>query len=92
MAEFVDSICLVASTPYVVGYETKAVSRLNDFWDDINEAPKAYRNILVELFLLLNCFDQTRQQAELGNIDQATQDTLLPVVDCYHTQVIFTTF
>jgi hypothetical protein len=84
MAETLAALGFAATIIQVVDYGTKVIVRLNDFHSSIVEAPKVFRDILVQLPLILDTLERTRLQAESDAIDKATQDALLPVVQgCY---------
>src|ERR1700728_3600263 len=84
MAEAIAAVGLAASILQLVDYGNKVIVRLQDFRSSIVEAPKAFREILVQLPLMLDTIERTRQQAESGAFDKATQDALIRVVQgCY---------
>ena len=64
---------LVASILQVVENGTKVLTRLNDFRTSLDEALKDFRDVVVELPLLLNTLDRTRHQVEIGKVDKTTQ-------------------
>jgi hypothetical protein len=80
MAEAIAALSLAASIIQVVDYGTRVVARLKDFHSSIAEAPRAFRDLLVQLPLILDTLERTRLQAESEAIDKSTQDALLPVV------------
>ena len=81
MAEAVAALSLTASIFQVISFGSKVVARLKDFKSDINEFPKAFRDIKTELPLLLDTLKRTKEKADLGTISQETQDALLPVIN-----------
>jgi N-terminal domain on NACHT_NTPase and P-loop NTPases len=87
MAEAAAALGLVTAILQVVEYGSKLVTRLNEFRTTLDEAPRAFRDIMVELPLLLNSLDRTRQQAERGIVDKPTQEALLPVIQGCHSQI-----
>ena len=87
MAEAVAALGLVALITQVIDYGNKVIVRLKDFRSSIVEAPKAFRDILVQLLLILDTLERTRQQVELGAAGKATQDALLPVVQGCYAQI-----
>jgi hypothetical protein len=60
---------------------------LNDFCTSADDAPKAFLDILVELPSLLNTLNRTRQQADSGAVDKATQEALFPVTQGCRSQI-----
>ena len=81
MAEAIAAISLVANIVQFIDYGSKVATRLNEFHTRVNEVPKVFRDIRIELPLLLDTLEKTKEQAELGNIAVGTQKALLPVVD-----------
>jgi len=63
------------------------VERLQDFHTSVNEVPKAFRDVKVELPLLLNTLKRTQAQADSGALSRETQEALLPVVEGCRSQV-----
>jgi hypothetical protein len=88
MAEAVAAIGLAVSILQVIDYGNKVIVRLKDFRSSIVEAPKAFRDILVQLPLILDTLERTRQQAESEPFDKTTQYGLLPVVQGCHAKII----
>jgi hypothetical protein len=87
MAEAIAALGLVASILQVVDYGNRVIVRLKDFRSSIVEAPKAFRDILVQLPLILDALERTRLQAESGDVDKVTQNALLPVVQGCYVQI-----
>jgi hypothetical protein len=87
MAEALAIIGLVSSIVQFVDFGSKIVERLQDFHSSVNEVPKAFRDIKVELPLLLDTLKRTQAQAESGAISKETQEALLPVVEGCRSQV-----
>lgn len=86
MAEAIAAFSLTASIVEIISFGSKVVARLNDFKSDINEIPKAFRDIKTQLPLLLDTLKRTKEQADLGTISQETQDALLPVINGCRSQ------
>src|SRR5271155_3642148 len=78
---------LVSAIAQSVDFGTKIVERLQDFHPSVNEVPKAFRDVKVELPLLLHTLKRTQAQAESGALSRETQEALLPVVEGYRSQV-----
>jgi hypothetical protein len=84
MAEAVAALSLAASIIQVIDLGSKLIVQLKGFRSSIVEAPKAFRDVLVELSLILDTLEPTRLQVESGAVDKTTQDALLSVVQgCY---------
>lgn len=60
---------------------------MHEFKDSVSDVPKVFRDIKIELPLLLDTLQRTKEQAELGKITDETQSALLPVVDGCSDQV-----
>jgi hypothetical protein len=86
MAESIAALSLTASIIQILSFGSRVVARLSDFKSDINEFPKAFRDIKTELPLLLDTLKRTKEQADLGTISQETQDALLPVINGCRSQ------
>jgi hypothetical protein len=87
MAEALAIIGLVSAIVQFVDFGSKIVERLQDFYSSVNEVPKAFRDVKVELPLLLNTLKRTQAQAESGALSKETQEALLPVVEGCRSQV-----
>ena len=87
MAEALVIVGLVSAIVQFVDFSSKIVDRLQDFHSSVNEAPKAFRDVKVELPLLLDTLKRTQAQAESGAISRETQEALLPVVEGCRSQV-----
>ena len=80
MAEAAATIGLVAAILQIADYGAKLVERVNDFRKSLDDVPKAFADISLEVPLLINILSRTKEQAESGALDQASQDAVLPVV------------
>ncbi|RDL35854.1 uncharacterized protein BP5553_06466 [Venustampulla echinocandica] len=87
MAEAFAVVGLVAAIIQFAEFSSKIVERLQDFHSSVDEVPKAFRDIKVELPLLLDTLKRTQAQAESGDISRETQEALLPVVKGCRSQV-----
>lgn len=87
MAEALAIIGLVSAIVQFVDFGSKIVERLQDFYSSVNEVPKAFRDVKVELPLLLDALKRTQAQAESGAVSRETQEALLPVIEGCRTQV-----
>ena len=88
MAELA-AIGLASSIVAFIDFGTKVAARLTEFERALSQGvdPKLYRDIRIELPLLLDTLKRTREQADQGNVNEATQQALLPVVQGCHVQV-----
>ena len=88
MAELA-AIGLASSIIQFVDFGIKVVVRLHEFESAINSGqdPKPYRDIRIELPLLIDTLRQTQEQAERGQIDDQRAKSLLPVIQGCYDQV-----
>lgn len=87
MAEAIATISLVSNITQFIILGSLVVQRVNEFRNSVNHVPKVFRDIKIELPLLLDTLQRTKEQAELGKITDDTQRALLPVVDGCSDQV-----
>lgn len=87
MAEAMATISLVSNITQFIIFGSMVVKRVNEFKNSVNDVPKVFRDIKIELPLLLDTLERTKEQAELGIISDETQSALLPVVDGCNVQV-----
>lgn len=87
MAEAVAAVSLVASILQLVDFASKLVERLNDFNSSVDQVPKTFHNVSLELPLLLDVLNRTRGEADSGKLDASTQGVLLPVVEGCTSQI-----
>lgn len=88
MAELA-AISLAAAIVNFVQFGVKVVKRLHDFRSTIPlaEEPKPYRDIVIELPLLIDTLKRTREQAENGQIREDTARSLIPVIQGCKDQI-----
>lgn len=85
MAEAVAAINLLANIVQFISFGSKVAARLNECQASVNDVPKVFRDIRLELPLLLDTLQKTQEQSESGKITEGTQKALMPVVDgCYN--------
>jgi hypothetical protein len=72
MAEALAVVSLAATIIQFVDFSSKIVKRLQDFHLSVNEVLKAFRDVRVELPLLLDTLKRTQAQAESGDISRET--------------------
>lgn len=87
MVEMIAAVSIVSSIVQFISFGAGVLERLNDFKSSINDVPKVFRDIKIELPLLLDTLEKTKEQAELGTITPDTQKALLPVIDGCSNQV-----
>ena len=87
MAEALAVIGLVSAIVQFVEFGSKIISRVSEFQTGVNDVPKSFRDIMVELPLLLDTLKRTKEQVEDGQVDENTQKALLPVVNGCQSQV-----
>ena len=87
MAECFAIIGLVAAIVQFIDHGSKVVNRLNEFRSRVEDAPKCYREIEIELPLLIATLRRTKEQAEAGNFSKDSQQELLTVVEGCLSQV-----
>ena len=63
MAEAIAAISLVANIVQFISFGSKVAKRLNEFQASVNDIPKVFRDIRIELPLLLDTLQKTEEQA-----------------------------
>lgn len=86
-AEALAIIGLISNIASFVDYGKKIVDRLHEYQTQVKEVPKSLRDIKLQLPLLLDTLDETKEQAEAGLVDEDTQRALLPVVEGCSKQI-----
>jgi N-terminal domain on NACHT_NTPase and P-loop NTPases len=88
MAELA-TISLAACIVNFADFGIKVAVRLHEFRSAIplGEEPKPFRDIIIELPLLIDTLKRTREQAENGQISEATSHSLMPVIQGCHDQI-----
>lgn len=81
MAEALAVVSLVSAIVQFVDFGTKVLNRLDEFKSDINEVPKTFRGIKIQLPLIVDTLKRTQKQADAGHFDDSTANALKPVVD-----------
>jgi hypothetical protein len=80
-------IGLVSSIIQIVDFGSKVVSRLNEFQSTVDEVPKTFRDIKIQLPLVIDTLKQTQRQADAGCVNEETAKALRPVIDECLSQV-----
>ena len=88
MAELA-AISLAACIVNFADFGIKVVMRLHEFRSAIplSEEPKPYRDIVIELPLLIDTLRRTREQAENGQVREETARSLMPVIQGCNDQI-----
>jgi hypothetical protein len=81
MAEALAIVGLVSAIVQFVDFGTKVVERLNEFGSAIQELPKTFQAIKVQLPLLIDALNRTQRQADAGCVSSATAVALKPLID-----------
>jgi hypothetical protein len=77
------AIGLAGNIAQFIQFGGEVIKRLRGFYSDSDNVPKTFREIKTRLPLLINCLKRIQKDLDDGNVDQQTQDALLPVVqDC----------
>lgn len=87
MAEALAAIGLVSAIIQFVEFGAKVVARLNEFGSNVNDLPKAFRSIKINLPVILDSLERTKRSASTGGISQATTSALEPLVEECFEQV-----
>src|SRR5208282_6588467 len=87
MAEALGIISLVSSIVQIVDFGSKIVHRLNEFNSSLNEVPTSFRDVKIELPLLVDTLKRTKKQTEEGCFSENTQEAIQSVVEGCRLQV-----
>jgi hypothetical protein len=87
MAEALAIVGLVSSIVQFVDFSLKIVHRLNEFHSSLDEVPKSFRDIKIELPLLVDALDRTKKQTEDGCFSKNAQEAIWSVVKGCQSQV-----
>ena len=87
MAEALALVGIVASIVQLVDFSSKVLSRLNEFQSSVDEVPTSFRNVKVELPLLLDTLKHISKDISTGLIADEIQKSLLPVIEACQSQV-----
>jgi len=78
--EPVTAISLAAAIVQFVDVGAKIVKRLSDFSNNIDEIPKAFRQIKTQLPLIINGVRRIQDQVKSNDINPSSEEALLPVL------------
>ena len=87
MAEALAVVGIVANIVQLVDFSSKVLSRLNEFQSSVDEVPNSFRNVKVELPLLLDTLKHVNKDISAGLIADEIQTSLLPVIEACQTQI-----
>lgn len=80
MGEALAIVGLVAAIIQFIDFGTKVVQRLEEFYSKAKEIPGVFRDICIQLPLLIKDLKQTKEHIEAGNHDQETQKSVLALM------------
>jgi N-terminal domain on NACHT_NTPase and P-loop NTPases/AAA ATPase domain len=81
MAEAVVAVGLAAAIVQFVAFSAKIISRLDEFVSATNDIPESFRDIRVQLPLIVDTLQRMQAQAENNCIGEAAANVLKAVVD-----------
>lgn len=81
MAEALAVVGLAVSVFQFVDFASKVLDRLRDFQSSIHDVPKAFRDIITQLPLLIDTLRRTQHRADSGHVTTGTANVLIPVVE-----------
>jgi hypothetical protein len=81
MADALAIIGLVSAIVQFVDFGSKIVGRLNEYREAGNNVPKTFQKISVDLPLVINNLERTKNQADAGEISDETANVLKPVLE-----------
>lgn len=87
MAEAVAVVSVAASIIQLVDFSSRAFRRLEEFNSKLDNVPKSFHHIKVQLPLLLATLKQIEQAIASGVIKHETEIALLPVVNGCKVQI-----
>ena len=80
VAEGLAAVGLASAIVQFIDFGSKVVSRLREFSSEVEEVPKTFRSIKVQLPLILNILQQTKNQVDARQVDKDTAQALEAVV------------
>ena len=86
MAEALAAVGLASAIVQFIEFGTKIVTRLSDFSAEVEDVPKTFRLIKVQLPLIFNTLQQIKDQADARQVNEETAKALKAViVECTTT-------
>ena len=80
-------MALVSNIVQFIDLGTKVAKRLDEMRVTIEDSPRVFQAIRIQLPLLVDTLQQVKAQAEQGNISASTEKALIPVIDGCMEQV-----
>ncbi|KAL8941379.1 MAG: hypothetical protein Q9216_002283 [Gyalolechia sp. 2 TL-2023] len=80
MAEVIAAISFASAVISLLDTGTRVLSRLRDFSEASNEVPESFRHLNAQLPIVLDGLRRTEARAKAGNVDQRTQEALVPTI------------
>ncbi|KAI9707067.1 MAG: hypothetical protein M1836_000027 [Candelina mexicana] len=87
MAEAIAALSLISAITQLIDFGSKIIARLNEARSSAGELPKSYRDVQTELPLLVDILNRTKGQTKSDQINDSTQQTLVPVIEGCYRQV-----
>src|ERR1700760_1703086 len=87
MAEAFAVIGIVANIVQLADFGAKVLERLNEFQSRSQEIPKPFRDVKIELPILLQTLKETKLAIQHRNVDEETTKALLLVVNGCQDQI-----
>ena len=82
-AEALIALGIIANTVGVIDFTSKIVGRIKDAGENVQNVPKAFRDVQSTLPLLSHALKQTQRRIETGTLDEEACSALKPVLqDC----------
>ena len=81
MADALAVIGLVSAIVQFVDFGSKIVIRLNEYREAGNNVPKTFQRISIDLPLVINNLERTKNLADAGEISDETANALKPVLE-----------
>lgn len=88
MAEALAIVGLASAIVQFVDFSTKVIGRIDKFRSKNNEVPVVFRDIKIQLPLLISDLKRTKERVELHEVALETQSAVLAVVQGCHAHVI----
>ena len=85
--EALAALGIIANVFGVVDFTSKALGRIKETRDNINDIPKAFRDVRSTLPLLENNLKKTEQQIRAGAVDEDTCKALRPILEDYFARI-----
>jgi hypothetical protein len=87
MAEALATLGLVSSIVQCIDFGTKIIERLDELQLNVDEIPRTFRDLNIQLPLLRDTLTRTKAEAEVGLVDADTERAVLEVVRGCQLQV-----